>query len=98
MSKIRHTSRGGSWRIFKILMIRDATDVTGGDGNEMSRNEGWTRRRLLMAAGGVSLTGFNTQNLAAQETGASKTDRGELKRIDVHHHFIPPQYLREGPP
>ncbi len=29
---------------------------------------------------------------------SSRVDRKGLKHIDVHHHFIPPQNLKEGPP
>jgi 6-methylsalicylate decarboxylase len=65
---------------------------------EPRRMEGWSRRKLLVAAGALSLSGLHGTTSEAQSGGAIRTDRKTLNRIDVHHHFLPPQYLKEGPP
>jgi len=67
--------------------------------SKLARFEGWTRRQLLVAAGWtVSLSALGGTKPEAQSGESSRVDRNALKHIDVHHHFIPPQYLKEGPP
>ena len=73
--------------------------VVPAQGSKSARVEGWTRRQLLVAAGWtVSLSALGGTRPEAQSGDSSRVDRNALKHIDVHHHFIPPQYLREGPP
>jgi 6-methylsalicylate decarboxylase len=66
--------------------------------HELMRTEGWSRRQFLIAAGAVSFIALDSSRSEAQSREFNGTDRKSLKHIDVHHHFIPPQYLKEGPP
>jgi predicted TIM-barrel fold metal-dependent hydrolase len=76
----------------------DAGDVPA-QNSKLAWVEGWTRRQLLVAAGWtVSLSALGATKSEAQSGDSSRVDRNTLKHIDVHHHFIPPQYLKEGPP
>jgi predicted TIM-barrel fold metal-dependent hydrolase len=57
-----------------------------------------SRRRFLLAAGSM-LTGaaFGAQ-ASAKVAGPNRKHSSHSRRIDVHHHYVPPQYLSEGPP
>jgi predicted TIM-barrel fold metal-dependent hydrolase len=66
--------------------------------DKLARLEGWSRREFLVAAGAVSLSTLGRTTLEALSKDSRGVDRKGLMRIDVHHHYIPPQYLREGPP
>ena len=57
-----------------------------------------TRRELLFVAGGASLTALAGMKSQAQSGSGRRTLGKGSGRIDVHHHFIPPQYLKDGPP
>jgi 6-methylsalicylate decarboxylase len=59
--------------------------------------EGLTRRELLFVAGAVSLSALAGTKSQAQSRTGRQTARKSSRHIDVHHHFIPPQYLKEGP-
>jgi len=66
--------------------------------SKLARLEGWTRRQFLVAAGAVSLSAIGEARSTAQSGHSDLVGGNKLKHIDVHHHFIPPQYLKEGPP
>ena len=60
--------------------------------------EGLTRRELLFVAGAASFSALAGKKLRAQSGTGRPIVPKNSRRIDVHHHFIPPQYLKEGPP
>jgi len=79
-------------------MSRDADSVRAPK-SKLAQLEGWTRRQFLIAAGAVSLSAIGeTRSTAAQSGHSDLVGRNKLKHIDVHHHFTPPRYLKEGPP
>jgi predicted TIM-barrel fold metal-dependent hydrolase len=59
--------------------------------------ESLTRRQFLVAAGAASLSALAGTKSEAQSGVDSPVVQKAIKHIDVHHHFIPPQYLKEGP-
>lgn len=79
------------------LNQRDAA-IRSVRGSKLPLVEGLTRRELLLVAGAASLSALaGTKSQAESRTGRPTLDKSS-GRIDVHHHFIPPQYLKEGPP
>jgi len=91
--------RAPSSKSFLTLPLNnpDAGVVPAQD-SKLAPVEGWSRRELLVAAGAVSLSVLGRTKPEAQSGDSSRVDRKALKHIDVHHHFIPPQYLKGGPP
>jgi hypothetical protein len=63
---------------------------------EPRRMEGWSRRKLLVAAGALSLSGLHGTTSEAQSGGAIRTDRKTLNRIDVHHHSFRLNISKKG--
>ena len=51
-----------------------------------------TRRALLCGATAIGIAALPANLTIAQTLGAKP---GNAKRIDVHHHFLPPQYMKE---
>lgn len=84
--------------ILKSLLNSRYADIVPVHDSKLAPVEGWTRRQLLVAVGAVSLSALVGTKSEAQSEDSGWVDRKGLKRIDVHHHFIPPQYLKEGPP
>lgn len=84
--------------LLKLPLISRNTNIVPALEPKLPRIEGWTRRKLLVAAGAVSLSALGGTKSEAQSGDGRRPDRKRLKHIDVHHHFIPPQYLKEGPP
>lgn len=84
--------------ILKSLLNSRYADIVPVHDSKLAPVEGWTRRQLLVAVGAVSLSALVGTKSEAQSEDSGWVNRKGLKRIDVHHHFIPPQYLKEGPP
>jgi len=72
-----------------IVPVHDFKLASGGS---------WARRHFLAGGAGMALSALGGTESVAQSGAGNRVDRNRLKRIDVHHHFIPPQYLKEGPP
>jgi 6-methylsalicylate decarboxylase len=73
--------------------------IVSGHESTLTGAKGWTRRDLLMAAGAMTLSAaLGPAESRAQSGDVNGPERKVFKHIDVHHHFIPPQYLKEGPP
>lgn len=67
------------------------------DDSELPLVGALTRREFLFVAGAAPLTPLaGTKSQAKSGSGRPTVGAGS-GRIDVHHHFIPPQYLKEGP-
>jgi 6-methylsalicylate decarboxylase len=72
-------------------------DIVHAPHSKLAQLGGWTRREFLVAAGAVSLSAIGEAGSTAQSRHSDLVGRNKLKHIDVHHHFTPPQYLKEGP-